>query len=74
MRMKARFKQQAEQVKGIIASLQTEIQLSEKGVGNDTLFLTTFLKHENVKSLYRRLLVELIDTIYVHENNAVTIH
>ena len=72
-RMKAKFEQQAEQVKGIIANLQTEIQLSEKGVGNDNPYLTTFLKHENVKSLDRGLLVELIDTIYVHENNEITI-
>ena len=34
-RMKAKFEQQAEQVKGIIANLQTEIQLSERGVGNE---------------------------------------
>ena len=73
VRMKAKFEQQAEQVKGIIANLQTEIQLSEKGVGNDNPYLTTFLKHENVKSLDRGLLVELIDTIYVHENNEITI-
>lgn len=73
VRMKAKFEQQAEQVKGIIANLQTEIQLSEKGVGNDNPYLTTFLKHRNVKSLDRGLLVELIDTIYVHENNEITI-
>jgi len=73
VRMKAKFEQQAEQVKGIIANLQTEIQLSEKGVGSDNPYLTTFLKHENVKSLDRGLLVELIDTIYVHENNEITI-
>ena len=35
VRMKAKFEQQAEQVKGIIANLQTEIQLSEKDVGLD---------------------------------------
>ena len=73
VRMKAKFEQQAEQVKGIIANLQTEIQLSEKGVGSDNPYLTTFLKHENVKSLDRGLLVELIDTIYVHDNNEITI-
>ncbi len=73
VRMKAKFEQQAEQVKSIIANLQTEIQLSEKGVGGDNPYLTTFLKHENVKSLDRGLLVELIDTIYVHENNEITI-
>lgn len=73
VRMKAKFEQQAEQVKSIIANLQTEIQLSEKGVGSDNPYLTTFLKHENVKSLDRGLVVELIDTIYVHENNEITI-
>lgn len=48
-------------------------KLSEKDVGSDNPYLTTFLKHENVKSLDRGLLVELIDTIYVHDNNEITI-
>lgn len=73
VRMKAKFEQQAEQVREIITNLQAEIQLSEKGVGSDNPYLTTFLKYKNVTSLDRGLLVELIDTIYVHENSEITI-
>ncbi len=32
-----------------------------------------FLKHKNITKLNRGILVELIDTIYVHENNEITI-
>ena len=32
-----------------------------------------FLKHKNVRELNRSLLVELIETIYVHEDKKVTV-
>lgn len=73
MRMKAKFETQAEELKQVIAKIETEIQLSSKGIGNDDPYLKIFLKHKNIKKLNRGILVELIDTIYIHENNEITI-
>lgn len=36
-------------------------------------YLKTFLKHKNIKTLDRGLLLELVDKISIHENNEITI-
>lgn len=43
------------------------------GVDTDDPYLTTFLKHKNISHLERGILVELVDTIYVHEGGELTI-
>ena len=53
--------------------LKAEIQLASKGIGSDDPYLRMFLKHKNIQELNRGILVELIDTIYIHENNEITI-
>ena len=35
--------------------------------------MTTFLKHKNISHLERGILVELVNTIYVHEGGELTI-
>ncbi len=44
-----------------------------KGVSSEDAYLTAFKKHNNIQSLERGIIVELIDTIYVHEDGAITI-
>lgn len=73
VRMKAKFENQIADIQQVIAKIETEIQLSSKGVGSDDPYLKIFLKHKNIKELNRGILVELIDTIYIHENNEITI-
>lgn len=36
-------------------------------------YLQTFLKYKNIKALDCGLLIALIDHIYIHENNEITI-
>lgn len=45
----------------------------QKNIGIDDPYLKIFLKYKNIKTLDRGLLVELVDTIYVHESNEITI-
>lgn len=73
MRMKAKFEQQADEVKQMIQKIETEITITQKGIGVNDPYFKTFLKHKNIQTLDRGLLLELIDTIYVHENNEIMI-
>lgn len=73
MRMKAKFEQQADEAKQSIHHIEMEIAIAQKGIGVNDPYLKTFLKHRNIETLDRGLLLELIDTIYVHENNEITI-
>lgn len=72
-RMKSRFEIKAEEIRRIISNIETEIQSSSKGVGDNDPYLKTFLKYKNIKELNRGILIELIDAIYIHENNEITI-
>lgn len=72
-RMKSKFEIKAKELENTIAHLKSEIQLASKGIGNDDPYLKMFLKHKNIKELNRGILIELIDTIYIHENNEITI-
>ena len=72
-RMKAKFGAKVEEIKSIIANIEAEIESNSQNIGEDAPYLKTFLKYQNIKDLTRGLLVELIDTIYIHENNEITI-
>ncbi len=74
VRMKTKFEAKAEEIKQNISYLETEIDLSSKGIGNDDPYLKMFLKHNNIEELNRGILVELIDTIHIHENKEITIN
>lgn len=73
VRMKAKFETKAKELEDAIVNLKAEIQLASKGIGSDDPYLKMFLKHKNIQELNRGILVELIDTIYIHENNEITI-
>jgi hypothetical protein len=72
-RMKASFKEKADRLRANIATLKDEINTMSNGVNSDDAYLTAFMKHRNIKTLERGIVVELIDTIYVHENGEITI-
>lgn len=73
VRMKAKFEAKATEIQSAISNLKAEIELSSKGVGSDDPYLKMFLKHKNITELNRGILVELIDTIYIHEDKEITI-
>ena len=43
------------------------------GIGADDPYLAAFLRYKNIKSFNRGILVELVDTIWVHENGEITV-
>ena len=72
-RMKVKFEGQAEQLRASIEKITEECEVMAAGVRSDDPYLTTFLKYQNIKSLNRGILIELVKTIYVHEGGAVEI-
>lgn len=72
-RMKAKFEEQAEQLHQVIKNLNDEIQTMAQGVKSDEPYLASFLKYRNINRLERGILVELVDTIYVHEGGKIEI-
>nr|WP_283689967.1 recombinase family protein [Clostridium perfringens] len=72
-RMKSKFEIKAEEIRRIISNIEAEIQSSSKEFGDNDPYLKIFLKYKNIKELNRGILIELIDAIYIHENNEITI-
>lgn len=72
-RMKARFDEQARQLQEKIVLIQREYESIAQGAGPEDPYLTSFLTHRNIDHLSRGLLVELVNTIYVHENKGIEI-
>lgn len=72
-RMKSKFESKAKEIQDVIVNLKLEVDIASNGVGSNDPYLKRFLKYENIKELNRGILVELIDTIYVHENNKITV-
>ena len=71
--MKAKYDEQSRQIDEVIANLENELRQSEKGIETENNALALFLKYKNIQQLDRALLVELIDTIYVHEDKEITV-
>jgi hypothetical protein len=72
-RMKVRFDEQIAAIKGNIENLEEEQLRMGQGITTEEDIFTEFLKYKNIKKLERNILVELVDTIYVHENKEITI-
>ena len=72
-RMKTRFEAQKEQLGTVIANLEEEQRLMGQGVDSGGEIFKVFLKYKNVRQIDRTLLIELIDTIHVHEGREFTI-
>ena len=59
--------------KNIVSNLKSEIKKIDSGKRPENEVVEYFQKHKNIKSLNRALLVELVDSIYVHEDKSITI-
>lgn len=70
---KAEFDEKSAMLKAAVENIQSEIGALAKGVNADDSYLTTFLKHKNIQELNRGIVVELIDTIYIHADGQITI-
>lgn len=72
-RMKVRFEEQSQQLQETITHIQGECEILAQGIDTENPYLTAFLKHRNIDSLSRGLLVELVNAIYVHEDKSIEI-
>lgn len=72
-RMKAKYEEQIEKTAAVIKNLEEEKHQMGVGVKSDDDVFAEFRKYQNIQRLDRGILVELVDTIYVHENSEITI-
>lgn len=73
-RMKAKFEQQMKQLKKTMKQIEEEMYATQKTEDMTASYLNTFLKHKNIQNLDRRLLIELVDHIRIHEHQTITFH
>ena len=43
------------------------------GIDTNDPYLTAFLKHKNIQTLNRGIVVELVNMVWVHENGEITV-
>ena len=72
-RLKTKITEKITQLEENISYLKEEIAVMSNGIDSNDPYLANFLKHRNVKALTRGILIELIDTIWVHENGEITV-
>lgn len=72
-RLKSKYRQQISVVDEIIVRLEDEIKCLNEDRQQKPDALEDLLRDGNIRTLDRALLAELIDTIFVHENQEITI-
>lgn len=73
--MKTDYAQQIADKADQIDRLKKElIHDQQQGVGVDNPFIVNFMKYRNFTELNREMLIDLIENVYVHEGNKITIH
>ena len=74
LRMREKLEQQEKALaQAICAVEEEERKLMETGVTAQNSYLAHFLKHRNIDHLERAILVDLVETINVHEGGEITI-
>ena len=71
--MKSKFDSDVAQIQSAIYGLEEEQRRLNQEMSSESSVFVEFLKHKNVQQLDRILLVEFVDTIYVHEDKTITI-
>lgn len=72
-RMKAKFEQQAEEIRGTIATLQEEQTFVSNGITSADPYLQTFLRYQNIDHLERGIVVTLIKQINIYEGKRIEV-
>jgi DNA invertase Pin-like site-specific DNA recombinase len=71
--MKKEFEEKEQRLKQDIANLEEERQDMELGITSGNPYFDAFLKHKNIQTLDRGIIVELIKAIHIHEGGDITI-
>lgn len=72
-RMKAKYEEKAAQLQEAVDHIKAECDTLAQGITAEDPYLTAFLKYGNIQSLSRGLLVDLVKTVYVHEDGTLDI-
>ena len=71
--MKADYERQAAVLSDVLERLTTERAELANGVDNEHPALVAFMKYQNIETLNREILIELVDHIKVYENGNIKI-
>ena len=71
--MKKEFEEKEQQLRQDIEKLEEETQDFARGVTSSNPYFDAFLKHRNIQSLDRGIVVELVKAIHIHEGGDLTI-
>ena len=71
--MREDYEEQEKDINATIMKLQAERAEQENGVDTENPFLMAFRKYENVTTLSREILIELVDNIIVYEGGNISI-
>ena len=72
-RLKGKIAEQTAQLEQNISYLKEEMQVMADDIDTDDPYLTAFLKHKNIQTLNRGIVVELVNMVWVHENGEITV-
>jgi hypothetical protein len=73
LRMKFEYANRLDEISKAIEKLRDDCAVIAAGVTTDHPYFEEFKKNKNINSLKRDMLVDLIDTIFLHENGELTI-
>lgn len=71
--MKADYEQKTANLTDILARLTAERDELANGVNNEHPALVAFMKYQNISTLTREILIELVDHIKVYENGNISV-
>lgn len=72
-RMREDYEEQEKEINSVIKKLNDEKTEQENGVDTENPFLVAFRKYENITTLSREALIELVDGITVYEGGKICI-
>ena len=71
--MKADYEQKTASLTDILARLTAERDELANGVNNEHPALVAFMKYQNISTLTREILIELVDHIKVYDNGNISV-
>ena len=71
--MKADYDRQIATLNGVLKTLRAEREELANGVNQEHPALVAFMKYQNIETLSREILVELVDHIKVYENGNISV-
>lgn len=71
--LKSNMTEKIKELEQSLAIMEEQYQKSKNGIIQENAFVENFKKYGEIKKLTRPMLVELLDTILVHENGEITI-